>query len=209
MKELYFENVTGIGNLYLEYVFYEFESEPILFLCLDESRQLYFCLCSDIRYEQKWVVMKTNLTVLNALVEEEIDIASAFLSAPELVIITLNLQGEERVRVVRADEADRLDLPKEGTFVRCGKEEAKMYLWQKKWEMVSDRQREIVKRTEASDEVMQKAFFVNTIYKGAVEPESRLRDTISESYEYSVSSKEEYIETVKISKNDNDFVQAA
>ena len=89
------------------------------------------------------------------------------------------------------------------------KEEAKMYLWQKKWEMVSDRQREIVKRTEASDEVMQKAFFVNTIYKGAVEPESRLRDTISESYEYSVSSKEEYIETVKISKNDNDFVQAA
>ena len=59
------------------------------------------------------------------------------------------------------------------------------------------------------DEVMQKAFFVNTIYKGAVEPESRLRDTISESYEYSVSSKEEYIETVKISKNDNDFVQAA
>ena len=31
MKELYFENVTGIGKLYLEYIFYEFENEPYYF----------------------------------------------------------------------------------------------------------------------------------------------------------------------------------
>ena len=44
MKELYFENVTGIGKLYLEYIFYEFGNEPLLFLCTDAGKNLYFAL---------------------------------------------------------------------------------------------------------------------------------------------------------------------
>lgn len=31
---------------------YEFESEPILFICLDSDKRLYIRLCSEIRYKQ-------------------------------------------------------------------------------------------------------------------------------------------------------------
>lgn len=30
-RKLYFESVTGVGNLYLDYIFVSFENEPILF----------------------------------------------------------------------------------------------------------------------------------------------------------------------------------
>ena len=91
MKELYFENVTGIGKLYLEYIFYEFENEPILFLCTDAGKNLYFGLCSDIRYEQKWIIMEINLSILKEMIEEEVDIASVFLAAKNLTIIIRDL----------------------------------------------------------------------------------------------------------------------
>ena len=37
MSELYFENVIEKGNLYLDHILYEFEDEPILFLCKDKD----------------------------------------------------------------------------------------------------------------------------------------------------------------------------
>ena len=122
MKELYFENVIGIGNLYLDYVFYEFENEPILFLCTDDKKSLYFCLCSDIRNEQKWIIMQTNFSSLKKLIEEKVEIVSAFLSSKNLIVITMDLQGSEKSYIVKVDEIDRLDLPKEGTFLRCNKD---------------------------------------------------------------------------------------
>ena len=41
MSNLYFDNVVQVGQLYLEYVFFEFESEPILFTCHDQLNQTY------------------------------------------------------------------------------------------------------------------------------------------------------------------------
>lgn len=52
MSNLYFNNVEKVGQLYLEYVFFEFESEPMLFICHDQLNQTYLCLCSDIRHGQ-------------------------------------------------------------------------------------------------------------------------------------------------------------
>ena len=40
MSELYFENVIEKGNLYLDHILYEFEDEPILFLCKDKDLSL-------------------------------------------------------------------------------------------------------------------------------------------------------------------------
>ena len=75
MNRLYFDNVIQIGKLYLEHIFYEFESEPVLFTCSDEQKNLYFCLCSDIRYGQRWIIMPCSLMQLEALIEEKADIA--------------------------------------------------------------------------------------------------------------------------------------
>ena len=43
-KILYFENVTNVGNLYLQHIFNTFEYEPILFVCSDDYNNLYFCI---------------------------------------------------------------------------------------------------------------------------------------------------------------------
>lgn len=35
--EPYFENICNIGDLFLDEIFFEFESIPVLFLCRDKS----------------------------------------------------------------------------------------------------------------------------------------------------------------------------
>lgn len=135
MDNLYFENVVKIGKLYLEYVFYEFESEPILFLCRDENSDIYLCLCSEIRYGQKWIISKCNLTVLKDLINEKIDIASAFLINPNMIIIESDLQGHENSYIIKSDEIDELDLPKKGTYVKCDKQTADDFLRNKELEL--------------------------------------------------------------------------
>lgn len=127
-NKAYFKNVEMIGDLYLDYVFFEFECEPILFSCVDEEKNIYFCLCSEIRKEKKWVVIKTTKKELEDLVWERVDIVSAFLKRERLTIITINLKQEEHSFVVEKDSVDRLDLPKDGIFVRCDQKAALDYL---------------------------------------------------------------------------------
>lgn len=132
MNDIYFDNVIQIGRLYLEYIFYEFESEPILFTCTDDEKNIYLCLCSDTRYAQRWIVTKCSIITLKALIQEEIDIASVFLSSSNIITINMNVQGNESSCVIENEKVDRLDLPKKGTYLRCDKEKARNYLWNKK-----------------------------------------------------------------------------
>lgn len=130
MNNVYFENIDQVGKLYLEYVFYEFEYEPILFLCTDKNKNLYLCLCSEIRYEQKWIITKCNMDILKLLLNKEIDIASAFLISKEAIIVTMDLKGNEKNFKIPMSKIDPLDLPKEGTFIK-GNEKALNYLLKK------------------------------------------------------------------------------
>lgn len=137
-NKVYFDNVTQIGNLYLECVFFEFESEPILFTCVDDDKKLYFCLCSEIRYGQKWIIMECSVAKIKALIEKRIDIANAFLSEPYVTMVDMDLQGNEKSYRVYKDEIDRLDLPKIGTHLQCQTEKANNYLWFKQLESFYD-----------------------------------------------------------------------
>lgn len=135
MNNLYFENVAQAGKLYIDYIFYEFESEPILFTCIDEEKKTYFCLCVDVRFGQRWLITKCSLLALKELIEEEFDIASLFLASPNVIAVEMDLQGHERSYVIERDKIDRLDLPKEGTYIRCDKESARNYVWNKEREV--------------------------------------------------------------------------
>lgn len=127
-NELYFDGVKNIGRMYLEYVFLEFEMDPILFTCIDDKGKLYLCLCSEIRSGQKWVVTECELETLTDLIENRIDIASAMSVKEQLTIIEMDLLGEETSYIIGRDEIDPLDLPREGTFLCCNQNLAKNYL---------------------------------------------------------------------------------
>lgn len=131
-RYIFFDKVIQIGRLYLDYIFYEFESEPILFSCVDDEKKLYLCLCSEIRYGQKWIITECELSTLKALIDEKMDIASAFLLKNEIIIIDMDLQGKESSYVIRSEEIDRLDFPKEGMYIKDNKESARNYLWNKR-----------------------------------------------------------------------------
>lgn len=134
---LYFDNVIKIKKLYLEYIFLKFESEPIIFLCVDEEKNIYLCICSDIRYGRRWLVTKCNMNTLKSLIDEEIDISSAFLLTQYIIVIDMDLEGNESSSIIERDNIDRLDLPKEGTYIRCDKTKAKNYLWNKELEFLN------------------------------------------------------------------------
>ena len=139
MKEsLYFKNIKGIGSLYLESIFYEFESEPIIFLCKDDKDILYFCLCTEIRYEQKWVLRKADLADLELLAKRKLDIKSFFAKEGAIIVITLDCDNIEKNDLVKTSEIDELDLPEEGVYILCNSEDIIEYI-----ESVNDKKKKI------------------------------------------------------------------
>lgn len=124
MNDPYFDHVVQVGQLYLEDIFLEYESEPILFTCHDRLNQTYHCLCSDIRHGQKWIITKCNTKILKDLLTEEIDIVTAFLKQPKAIVIDMDMNGKEKSYEINIKEIDPLDLPKPGTFIRCNKKKA-------------------------------------------------------------------------------------
>lgn len=214
MSEIYFENVVKIGKLYLEYVFYEFEKEPILFLCSDEVKNLYICLCSEIRYEQKWIVTKCKMTTLKSLIKEEIDIATAFLTSKEAVVIKMDLEGVESSFVLDMDKIDRLDLPKEGTFIRCDQMKAQDYLWKKELSILYAQLKVVMDLSPIIDEIIrtynasfcdsinilskQMEMYADTVTKGFVEQFDKvgtmLGDAMTIKHSYSISVRDKYVE---------------
>lgn len=149
MNELYFDNVVKVGKLYLDHIFYEFESEPIIFSCMDEYNNLYFCLCSEIRYGQKWIITRCNINILKDLIEEEIDIASVFLKEKELIVIDMDIQGNEKSYIEESKSIDRLDLPADDTYLRCDIQSAENYLWLKKCNLICSNTDQIIRESDA------------------------------------------------------------
>ncbi|MFR8247622.1 MAG: hypothetical protein ACLU9V_07030 [Roseburia sp.] len=90
----------------------------------------------EIRGERRWVLIEISLELLKSLIEEETDIASAFLSQEKAIRIRMDLQGCEKSSVIDTAKMDRMDLPKEGTLVRCDKEKAREYLHKSEKEML-------------------------------------------------------------------------
>lgn len=216
MSNVYFDNVERIGKLYLDYIFYEFENEPILFLCSDEVKKLYLCVCSDIRYGQKWIVVHCDMNTIKSLIKEEIDIVSAFLASKKAIVINMDLQGNESSIEIDIDKIDRLDLPKEGTFIRCDKAKAQDYLEKKEVEILSEQLKVLVDVSPIINEVIttynvsfgksinffskQTELYADSVTKGFMEQ----FDEMSESSRQEMTIKCEYSFSAKgIYTNDN------
>lgn len=123
MKNAYFENVITVGNLYLAYILHEFENEPILFICSDDSKELYLCICSEIRGRMRWVVARCQDKILSDLVSQKIPIAAAFLLNDKVIVIEYDNEDGETSKVINSKEINLLDLPEEGLMLRVSEED--------------------------------------------------------------------------------------
>ena len=233
MNDAYFDNVNNIGKLYIEYVFYEFESEPILFTCVDEKQDLYLCLCCEIRYKQRWIIIRCNIALLKSLVKEELDVASVFLSAANIIAIDMDINGEEKSSFISQNEIDRLDLPEDGTYLKCNTVYALNYLWNKEWKSIYQSLRKAMDiypiRTETvhsysaalndTTKILAKQLDVynNSINKMLKRHYDQLNKTLQTSMvkqsAYSINVKEKYVEVldqIEVRENaDNSYIEAA
>lgn len=216
MNNIYFDNVVQIDRLYLEHIFYEFESEPVIFSCVDEDKNIYLCLCCEIRYCQRWLVTKCSIATLKSLIDEEIDIATAFLKYPDIISIEMDIQGNENSSIIKKEEIDSLDLPKEGTYIRCDKEKAKNYIWNKECEALCEKLKLTIDKTPIINEKIesyssviygklnmqgkQMNIYSNSDAKIFIEHCGKMRDTLEETMaikqEYSIRTKEKYVEII-------------
>ena len=117
--EKYFTNVVGIGDLYLDYIFFEFEDEPILFVCVDRCGYLYLCICTEIRYEQDWVITLVDQEQLTELVQQRRDIQSIFAESKKIIFIKMSVDKSESSKQVSYEKLDPLELPDQGVYFPC------------------------------------------------------------------------------------------
>lgn len=224
--ELYFENIEEIGNLYLEHVFLEFEKEPILMTCVDDRKQLYLCLCAEIRGEQRWIVSSCSVATLAELVEGKIDIASALCVPEQLVMVTRDLQGMESSIIIKTDEVDRLDLPKDGTLLKCNQTAAKAYLMNKRLLELSFRLSETIDSTYYGEKMMSYSIMFSPIaqvlndnYTAYVDwlsgqISNLVKETFKETFKqtYRINIDDTYVDGSDKKQTDNlnyDYLQAA
>lgn len=214
MSELYFENCVDVGNLYLDYVFYEFEKEPILFTCVDKSKNLYFCICVDIRYEQIWLISKTNISILKELIDERIDIASAFLTQKKFIKVNMDLEGNEKSWVISKKDISALDLPKPGTFIHCDVVKARNYIWQKELGILMSKAAEILYHTQSNSIMIEASCTLigdikeNEPLINFYNERNKSMDNILD--QYYVNTKDQYVELVEdLSIDDSEYLEAA
>lgn len=125
-KELYFKSVKGIGNLYLEYVFNEYDGEPILFVLSDDEMKYYLALCYEIRYSLEWIIIDISKDVIKQLLDRTLTLYDAFhLKDSNLKIVFKN--NEWKYDNLPTTEIDDLTYPEKSLTLLCDFEDAKKY----------------------------------------------------------------------------------
>lgn len=88
MKEqIYFPNFMGDKHLYLFDVYVEYNGTPIVFVCIDESNNLYMCLCNDALYEYSCMVIKATTEQIRAVLQNTVPILSVFEKSTEPIVL--------------------------------------------------------------------------------------------------------------------------
>ena len=112
--QTYFENVSSIGNLYLEKVFMKFEEENVLFICMDDAGNRYLGVCYEMRYALKWVLCQVSKETILQMLLKLITVRQCFECAGNgLLLITYTEEKGEVAEWKTLQEIDINILPDE------------------------------------------------------------------------------------------------
>ena len=123
-KQLYFKGVKYVGDLYLKYVFLEFEGSPIIFVCTDKKNNFYLCQCSEIRGLSRWIIAKTTYVTIEQLVKKEIDIYTAIkMNGKRKCIYELYVDKSTACKVLNFDKtAKKIEISSKVSVNEIGKD---------------------------------------------------------------------------------------
>lgn len=113
----YFKDVPNMGNLEMDYIFFE-NGYPVLFTCKNDER-MFLCVCRTIIDEQKWVIAEIGLNTLVELMENKISIRDAFKkdNINACIVHWTKNNPIEKYDVVVPEKISDGDLPEEDIFL--------------------------------------------------------------------------------------------
>lgn len=114
---LNFKELFG-RELVVDKEFLSYDGIPLLCVCKDEDEKLYFCNCTEVRSEERWVLYPATKRQIEQIVSKSKTPAEVFQDSRVVYMYTIGLDtGRETLRELTVDELSDADKLPEGAYV--------------------------------------------------------------------------------------------
>ena len=114
---LNFKELFG-RELVVDKEFLSYDGIPLLCVCKDEDEKLYFCNCTEVRSEERWVLYPATKRQIEHIVSKSKTPAEVFQDSRVVYMYTIGLDtGRGTLRELTVDELSDADKLPEGAYV--------------------------------------------------------------------------------------------
>ena len=114
---LNFKELFG-RELVVDKEFLSYDGTPLLCVCKDEDEKLYFCNCTEVRSEERWVLYPATKRQIEQIVSKSKTPAEVFQDSRVVYMYTIGLDtGRGTLRELTVDELSDADKLPEGAYV--------------------------------------------------------------------------------------------
>lgn len=114
---LNFKELFG-RELVVDKEFLSYDGIPLLCVCKDEDEKLYFCNCTEVRSEERWVLYSATKRQIEQIVSKSKTPAEVFQDSRVVYMYTIGLDtGRGTLRELTVDELSDADRLPEGAYV--------------------------------------------------------------------------------------------
>lgn len=114
---LNFKELFG-RELVVDKEFLSYDGIPLLCVCKDEDEKLYFCNCTEVRSEERWVLYPATKRQIEQIVSKSKTPAEVFRDSRVVYMYTIGLDtGRGTLRELTVDELSDADRLPEGAYV--------------------------------------------------------------------------------------------
>lgn len=99
------------GQLNIEKVLFEFEREPIVFICKNTTGARFVCVNTGYGFEQCWIVAKVSIPTITRMLRDEISVLDAISKTKNKVLLLK--EGNGGIEAISLDfkDIDHSELP--------------------------------------------------------------------------------------------------
>lgn len=114
---LNFKELFG-RELVVDKEFLSYDGIQLLCVCKDEDEKLYFCNCTEVRSEERWVLYPATKRQIEQIVSKSKTPAEVFQDSRVVYMYTIGLDtGRGTLRELTVDELSDADRLPEGAYV--------------------------------------------------------------------------------------------
>lgn len=114
---LNFKELFG-RELVVDKVFLSYDGIPLLCACKDEDERMYFCNCTEVRSEERWVLYPATKRQIEQIVSKSKTPAEVFQDSRVVHMYTIGLDTDRgTLRELTVDELSDADRLPEGAYV--------------------------------------------------------------------------------------------